>query len=197
LHDLSALERITKIEALTSIGGDLHVSGVPELSQLSGMNSVETVGGLLTLSGPTALQSIPGLKALTSAQAVHLIDHAELRTTVGLSALRHAGIVLVDLDSLQSVPAPDLETTRTLELTRVGLDALDGWSGLTTAEALHVEDNPLLTSIDGLSSLATVSGDLTVRGNALLDEATVWEIIDRITKGGDVRVEDNGALLSD
>ncbi len=191
---LADLVGIEGLDALEELGGDLHIEGVPSLRALTGINALEAVGGDATLTGPTALEALRGLSSLQQAQHLTLVDHPSLRTTPGLSQLERAGISLVDLPALSRTPAPRLVEADAIEVVRVSLTVLDGWDGVTSTEALFIEENPFLSQLDGLSQLGSVSGDAVLRDNLRWPPDLAWSFADGLDVEGALIVEGNGVL---
>jgi hypothetical protein len=72
-----------------------------------------------------------------------------------------------DIDNFQNNHGP---CDRVLKLHIEGADIanLDGLAGLINIHNLHIEHNDVLTSVDGLSSLTSVGGDLWIQNNSQL-----------------------------
>jgi hypothetical protein len=66
----TALSRLTGLESVTSIGGDLSIGGNNGLISLAGLDDLINIGGSLSIgdkfTGNTVLASLAGLDNLTS-----------------------------------------------------------------------------------------------------------------------------------
>lgn len=72
------------------------------------------------------------------------------------------------------------------------LESLDGASKLRAVGALRIDSNYPLRSVEGLSALESVSGDLHIWGNAMLPQAAAKSFADGLTVGGTIEVAMNG-----
>jgi len=74
------------------------------------------------------------------------------------------------------------------------LTSLDGLSNLTTLDGdLEISYNPALTTLDGLSSLTTVDGEMYIHNNECLNQAEAEAFAAGLSAGGAVDVFNNGA----
>jgi hypothetical protein len=139
------------VEKLTSVGGNLEVSGQVLLTTLDGLDSLERIDGGLRLSGNPALANIDALLGVTALGGdltvgpdfgdLHTLNDA-LTNLDGLANLTSLG------GNVEIVGNPELASIAALR----GLTAIPGNVRFVT--------NPRLLSLDGLHNVTTIGGDL-------------------------------------
>lgn len=72
------------------------------------------------------------------------------------------------------------------------LQSLAGAERLRAVGGLTIESNHELASVAGLTALETVTGTLSIVGNAMLPQAMAQQFADGLTVGGQKRVSENG-----
>ncbi len=100
-----------------------------------------------------------------------------------------------DVDGFQSLHGPCDEVVGTLTVSGADITDLDGLSGLTSVHWVEINNNPLLTSIDGLSSVTTYGGPVFVQGNPILPN--VDGLSGMTVLPGGALILSNNLLLSD
>ena len=148
LRDLSGLESLESVEGTLIIGGETDDIGTPILSALTslqGLQGLQTVGGSLLVQFNGELEGLLGLGRLTSVGGELRISlfNRRLRSLAGLEALTTVGGPV----SIRSNAA---------------FTSLEGLNNLTTAGGLLVS-TPAVVSLNGLSSLSSIEGDLTIQ----------------------------------
>jgi len=185
----------------TGITGDVTIQGSDSLTSLSTLACLEDIGGSLQVIG-TALSSVglTGLKTVGGPIVIH--DNTSM-TTLGLPSLESVGgdidvqsngLQLFDLPNLQTLAGglmldeePALTDLQSLGTAVVIGGALDLGNGVGT-------DLPVLSDIDGLSSLVEVTGGLSVTGAAQLENLAGLGNLE--TVGGSVLIAGNALLDS-
>jgi hypothetical protein len=115
----------------------------------------------------------------------------------GLGNLRSIGQDLVVFRPHGSVDLRGLENLETvgreLRITNgAKLESLDGASKLRAVGALRIDSNHPLRSVEGLSSLESVAGNLSISGNTMLPQAAAQSFADGMMVGGETQVGMNG-----
>jgi hypothetical protein len=183
LEEIQSFVTLDSFPQLSSIGGTLRLFGLWYVERIA-FPALTTAGSVVIQHldvMPTA--SLPALT--TMGGALHLEDNAVL-TSFALPVLTKVGkdadvaIRCTGLPVLTSLSAPNLEST-TSGVVLGGLGAQLPTSATTTLAfgglktiggAFNLGDMPRLTSVAGFSALATVQGDMLVRWNDALTEAT-------------------------
>lgn len=162
----------------SGIAGSLTIQGNPSLRGITGFDTLRGVGGGLEIRGNDALEGILGFKNLAAVQGgLVLAENPELEALGGLALLTEVTGALV------------LEAN-------AELDALDGLDGLRDLGAVRIDANPELTDLGALRGVRTITGDVTVTGNASLrrSEIDAWlEAVGKGNIGGAIVVSDNRA----
>jgi hypothetical protein len=159
----SSLTSLVGLESLRTIGGNLTVSGNPNLLRLSGsaLSNLETVGGKIDINGNDALTSAD-LPSLISARSIYISSNLAL---VSLKGFDH----LVTLDSLRVSYNPNLTSIQAFKnLTRVGgLGAPDCPDGCVQCSenngGIFIENyyaGAGISDLSGLANLTEIGGNL-------------------------------------
>ena len=155
----------TNMPALTTVGGDVNIGGTS-----IDMPSLATVGEDLHISSST-LPSLD-MPGLTSVGGTLVIGENVL--------LGHIG--LVNLTQVEEVSIAWNDALSDFDM--LNLVAVSGDFGIS--------GNPSLINLDGLSGLASVGDDLSIRENACLGQDLAVAFSLAVDVGGDVTVEANG-----
>lgn len=160
--------RFLRLPALTRVDGYFQISGNKALVGIDGLTNLSTVRAELSVSGVN-LSNLEGLEGLVTTGGLFL-HNAPLRNLGALGSLREAGyITLQSLPELQNVDGlKNITRTGNLTLDRLGPSNLDGFRNVTQIEDLIVLGGDL-SSLDGLSGLNTISGDVRIKETALRD----------------------------
>ena len=223
LTNLDGLLGLTTVGGSLTIGLVGYLGGMA-LENIDGLSSLTTVGGNLMLFGNNLLNDINGLSALTSAGHVNIYGNSSLTDLDGLGALTFIESLnlnstnLVNIDGLSGLAVTSLSSlyfygNRSLEnldglpslneikgqLSVYGnpaLTSIDGLAAVSSVGQLSILLNSELENLDGLSALTSVGGDLRISDNIKLCQASVDDLLRRITVGGTQNVIDNdGACL--
>ncbi|GAB4570092.1 MAG: hypothetical protein Tsb0020_24650 [Haliangiales bacterium] len=165
---------------LTDVDGSITIANNPSLDQIDGLASVTQIGADLIVSGNAQLTSVDGMTGLTQIGGeLRLADNAALTALDGLNALTSAQQVTIENNGLASLG---------------GLNGLTSVTANVGSEAVTVSNNAALTSIAGLTTLATIDGRLRIEQNLLLTNIAGLAALRTI--GGDLSVVANTALVS-
>lgn len=171
-----ALEDLSGLGALTTVGGDLNIgsggsSGGESFLSLDGLENLNQVGGRLRVRRLVALTDISALSNLVSAGTFNL-DRLE-----SLS-------IAADLENLASVEEINVSETN--------LTVMPNFPLITSlAGDLDVEDNLVMESLGGLESLESIGGSINVNNNPALVSIA---LPDDISFSGELTIQDNSAL---
>ena len=173
--DVESLEGLDK---LTTIGGDLRISGNPYIKNLTCLKSLTSIGGLSITY--TSLTNLSGLENITSFSGNLNIWGNNALTS--LSGLENLTSISGDLD-IGDVNGGNALTNLT------GLDNLTSVGG-----NLYIVWNDTLTSLNGLDNMTSVGGNLSISGNDALTNLSGLENITSI--GGYLEIYSNPALTN-
>jgi hypothetical protein len=156
LHvDSTALQSLTGLANLKSIGVDLSITSNAQLASLTGLSGLQNVTGNMYVNSNQALTNVNALTSLAGvAGYLQFYNNNALTNVGGLTALSTVGNYV----NIQSDNA---------------LTNLDGLINLTSVGGnLQINSNPSLTSIINLikptGKLGTLGGTLNVSSNGLL-----------------------------
>ena len=146
---------ITNLDALISIESiqfGLTIQNNPLLNNLNGLNGLTFInGGALTIKNNESLTTTGALSGLLSFKSLVVEDNPMLLNIDGLEGVRlsRESIVINNNNALLNI---------------------DGLSGLDTVDGIivFIAGNPSLSSINGLSNLQFVAGDLIIRNSQLM-----------------------------
>ena len=229
--DLSGLANVQTISSTLFIQNELSLTSVNGLSNLNSVDSIyfsncpalTSVVDLQTIATINSIQFTNlGITSLAGLQNINALD--QLRITLcsslsdisALSNLSSCSIVYFD-----NIPATDFSAMTTsnideltfnrLEITSIPplgfssnpvlvrlslnnlLADLSNLSTLTTlSDDLSISENPALTNLNGIENITSIGGDLIIReNNALVDISTIDGLV---YVGGTYSVYDNASL---
>ena len=212
ISENGAMTSLRGLDRLTEVHNDLEISGDALLS-LEGLGSLRFAEGLEVHS-----ESLPSLEGLgpvltwrINLSGAALTDVSALADVRGLGSLSLTGITV-----LEQVEVPDAE----LIYLRIGdaprlaslapfagkladglsieilnadtLTSLEGLEGPTTLVGLSLTGNAKLESLDALSTVTKVTGDVTITSNAALPGAAVEAWLAGVEVTGTLTVSNNG-----
>lgn len=169
----------------TIIDDDVYASSAAQLAALAGVGCI--TGQFQIQGNVTDLTPLADLEAVGGDMWIY--NTSALESLVGLSSLRHTGRLFVrnnsELTSLVGLESlARIDTFHLLIDGNPKLVSVDGLSGLTHIEGqIGISDNPLLESLSGLSSIDTVGGSIGVRDNASLPQCEADALVARIGDG--------------
>jgi len=201
--DCDALRSPISLRNLTEVGGGLALEGNQSLLHLAGLAQITSLGGDI---------SIQDNPALPTCDAEYLRDRLELRGWSGAATISGnddggacdctGGVLVGDqsidgpgqIDALAGYRAivGDLSIGQETELE--DLSALSCLTEIVGQLMVRTFETPTLTSLDGLQSLAAVSGDLRIESNLFLESLEGLDGLERV--GGSLHLHDNHQLLS-
>jgi hypothetical protein len=156
-EDAQCLEVVTQIFEVSSQFDTLRdLSGLTRLTRV-GHFSIDQTRGLRSLDGVPALRTV--------------------QETIGLSATKG----LSSIEALRSVD--DFEGDLVL-IDNEDLASLAGLEKVRVLKAMTLLRNAKLSSLDGLSGLVEVKGDVDISSNPSLPEADVTRFLQRVKVGG-------------
>lgn len=202
ITDLSALSNLTDVEGslllrfnfdldslagldhISSVEGNLEVSGNNDLATLSELANVSSLGGSLLIGNNNDLTSLTGLDGLSSvpgdiviSRNDHLISLAALNNISSLGGMLVIAVnnKLTTLAGLESISAVGGNLDISLNEALVSLAGLDN---ITSVDGeITIIFNDILTDITAISNISpgTIS-DLRIRNNPLLAECAVESV---------------------
>lgn len=216
-YKVSMLEnaQLTGLEGLEwMVGGELAVTGSPELSALDGTGAAWLES--LWLSNLPALSSLHGLPAAII-QRVELTDElgiddlamdpataqvgqlwmsgVAVSSMAGMAGVQVAELDARDMPALRSLEGPDWPATMDSVIVAQApeLEDLSGLEGVTTLRyGLALMDNTALRALDGLDGLEQVDEWVQITDNTALPTDEIEAFLARITVGGTTTVSGNG-----
>jgi len=184
LTDLNGLEGLSSI---TNEGSWLSINSNPLLTDVDALSSVTSVAGSLFIGSNASLTSVDGLSGIASfAGDLEIVDNPELTDLDGLSGLKsvhlEGRLVIVRNDALVTLNGLS-------GVISVGDYYLNQGSG----GGLVLAGNASLNSLDGLSNITSIDGDLRIVSTALQN----LDGLSRLTAlGKDVNIHDNAELAN-
>lgn len=198
------VSQLPNFENLVHVEGDVELrinQADWVLEDLSGLSSLMTIGEDLSIglggggSGGEAFLSLSGLENLTQVGG-----RLQIKRLVGLtdiSALSNlVSAQVFELDRLESLSvAADLESLESvvdITVSETNLTAMPNFPLITTLSGdLEVEDNALLEFLGGLDNVQSMSGDIIVSGNP---ELASFDLPVDIQFTGTIDIQNNPSL---
>ncbi|MGB4849955.1 MAG: T9SS type A sorting domain-containing protein, partial [Saprospiraceae bacterium] len=225
---------------LTGIGDYLHI-GVSSIKSIYGLRNLNTIGQYLNIEYCDSLNNLTGLEGITKINYLRLDNNSGMRDMSGLSNLTEAETIslddlpaidgfnnlktvrggfyvsgwrdnvdlleftfppkldsiyyefsISDIDSLKVFPnAPALKYIGNLSIVRTNLKSLEGLSDLEIIDGdLNIIDNPMLKSLDGIRNVGVLNGRLVLDRNEALTNIEALSNInpDSMVTNGDLPV---------
>jgi len=166
------LNNLTGLDNLTSIEGDLDISGNDALESLLGLNNLTSVNGGLSFWYNDSLTNLTGLENLTTIQGDLVIyGQFNLEALTGLNNLYEIeGNLIIGFEN-----DPGGNGGNPLLLNFTGLDNLH-----TVGGDLWIRGNYSLSSLSGLDNLNSIGGNLFIVCNPLLKSLTGLDNLNNI-----------------
>jgi hypothetical protein len=197
------------------IEGFVSVHGY-EITNLNGLNDITSVGGDLGISGCLALQDLSGLENISKIHGSLIIGKTShfnfgnpvLVNVMGLSGLKYIGGDFILMDNGALTDLSGLNKLDTIEGSlclggynlaftygNIALTSISALSGLDyVGGSIMILGNHALTSLTGLENLTRVNGELDVIHCHQLSDLTGLDNITTI--GGSLGIADNNSLTS-
>jgi hypothetical protein len=227
LHGLSSLQNIGKglliggngitslngLNNLTSTGGVIQIDGNPSLVNLDGLNSLTSTGtfsgasmviarnpSLVSLTGLNSLKSLPGRLIINSNNSLSSLNGLDSLTRIDGSLYLVSNPSLSNIDALSALTAIGgsgesllLISNNSLLTNLNGLSSLKSISGTSNTTQLIIDNNSSLVDLTGLSSLEKLQGSLRVSSNPMLQNLDGLGGLTTIS--GSLQITDNNSLL--
>lgn len=151
---------------MTRVVGTIDIFGFDQ-HELAGLRNLVSVEGGLLISGGglTDLSAFECLEEVTNTLGISDADN--LLVPSGMSRLRFGHTVSLSRTGATVMPsfAPDFTLTNNIEVSSnpalTNLDAIAAWKS-TGATAVYIDDNPSLTSVEGLQSVLLSAESISV-----------------------------------
>jgi hypothetical protein len=193
---LAALNRegwlaLDGLEALESVGR-LYIEGLasPSLVPLSNLRVITT--GELTMTSCGGLRDLHGLEGLAGVNLLQLFCD-ELESIAALRLAREMiGLQIQGAKNLSDLGSPEVTTVfYNLVLGGTALRNLDALAKVSSVfGAVVIDNNPDLTSVDGLNQLERV-GSLNLHGNPQLSRLPAFDVLSSLDA---LRIDENAQL---
>jgi hypothetical protein len=171
--DVHRPEDIVALAGCTGLRGSLRF-GDTQLANVDGLEELRTVAGTINFFRNPKLLNVAGLRNLES---------------VGDDFFIHNNPVLADVKGLANLRAVGGELAIHSDLV---LETLAGLERLESVGALNVSGNPELRSLEGLTKLTVIRGDLSIKDNPSLSQAQAQAFATSRSVGGMTEVSGNG-----
>lgn len=201
----SAVDDLSELFNLRSIGGDLTIDDADSLANLDGLHNLESVGGDLRIKNNSNLTDLSQLSKITVVPGdLELFSNSRLATVSGFGSVGSVGgslsvesnQALRNLDGFSGLSAVggDIQIIDNDEYWYTAFD-IDGLSNLgSVGGSLEITGNYYLTDVDALSGLGAINGAVTIQGNGRLTNVSGLGSVASV--GGDLTVQSNSQLSS-
>ena len=212
-----SLASLSGLDNLNAIGGELKIYGCDELTSLSELGNLEMIGGDLTISNNSNLVSLSGLDNIDAGS----IDNLEIYGNISLSACEALslceylanpnGIINVYFNAPGCNSPADIASACGITMSclpygnyhinsQAEIDSFqEDYPGCTDLEGdvFIGEDyyySPDITSLDGLSNVQTIGGDLLIVNCDSLEDLSGLNNLTFV--GGNLRIDADSSLTS-
>jgi hypothetical protein len=182
------LDILSGLDSLASIGGDLSITGT-RLINMSGLDHVTYIGGNILIHGNNHLISLWGLNGLTSITGSITLYGWNVNGNLEGNSL----VSLSGLNNLSSIGG-DLNITK-----NNSLNTLNGLGNLQSVNSLRLGywdqsgGNIFLASLEGLESLSEITGELFIMNNSNLSSLSGLASLSNIS--GNLSISNNQELF--
>lgn len=202
LADLTSLAGLASLEEVT---GDFSILHATELESLKGLENLRSVGGNLSLFSNSKLESFSELSQLQEINGtlaiVGNLKISDLTPFDGLRGVRHLDVRsnshlerLFDMSNIQTlgevqiVANPELINIEELTNTRISalnirsntkLTSLKGLESTTSLRTLQLWQQDLITSMEGLENLGSITDSLILRSNTNLQNLDAMGLLEQ------------------
>jgi hypothetical protein len=198
IRNNAILRNLEGLSHVPSVGGFLYVFDNPSLESIEGLRGIVSIGESLYLWNNDSLTNFDGLRNLSFlGGGLCFSNDDRLQDVSGLSGITHVrGDLHVLLDhELRSLHG--LHNIHTVDGTvflgkwddpaagTIALETLDGLSGLRTVGGnLDISHNQSLYDVSGLLAISSLGGALFLINNAKLPSCAAQELRNRLVEGG-------------
>jgi hypothetical protein len=173
LYNVDTQEKLDALVGCTRLLGSLRV-GDALFTNLDQLESLRFVDGSVNLFRNESLTDIDGLRNLeTVGGELRVGFHPQLIGLNGLASLRSVGALFFVVSNAR-------------------LTTLAGLEQLRSVGPLRIETNSSLRTLQSLSGLQTVAGDLSILLNPMLPQAEAEAFAATVNTSGTVTVSNNG-----
>ncbi len=166
------IRSLDDLAGCTTFRGAIHISDTGHV-RLPFPATLRVIEGRLSFFRNSALIDLRGLENLTSIGGLMLSQHEKLGDISALAGVRVQGEVFVGGND--------------------ALTSLRGLESIEEASLLFIASNTALTSLDGLAGLRRVTGDLTIRSNAVLPQSAAEAFGAKVVVDGKLEIAGNKA----
>ncbi|MFH2114926.1 MAG: fibronectin type III domain-containing protein, partial [Spirochaetota bacterium] len=136
----------------TVIHGDLTITGITTLTDLSPLANLQRIEGTLSIQSNSGLSSLAGLENLAEVTGqIYLTGNPNLTSLAGLGVQGEVG---------------------SINLTNTSLSSLAGLEGITSTGGIYLQGNTALINLAGLAGITSISDGLAVYSHANLTDST-------------------------
>lgn len=158
------IRNLDGLQGLKTVGNELYLNSLSELTSLDGLNNLEEIEGSLTIKNCPNLIQIDALSNLHTVGSVDFAKLPKLESIEGIANVTSA-VKKIDfrrLESLQSISAlRNFERTPDSDLTLNNLNSLpnlNGLEGYAEFQSCYITHCSNLSSIESLSNLKNIGG---------------------------------------
>lgn len=194
------INNLNGLSQITSVAGNLKVSGNTKLTSLKGLNYLNSIGGQFGIWGNSSLENITDLEDLNSINGhLTISNNHSLKNLEGLNKLISVGgfFRVKENDSMTSLNGLGnlFSIGQDLWVVNNGnLKNVNGLENLTSIKGnIMVTENKVLEEIDGLKNLTFIGKSLKVMNNDSLKSLSVLNNVTTI--GGRIKIDNNASLL--
>jgi PKD repeat protein len=171
---ITTMEEFMALGSECGIDGDLVISSIPEVPDLSPLGGILSISGLLSIGAMPDLETLHGLEGLRSVGDLRIVNNGVLTSLEALQNLRRATSVTVQ--------------------NNVRLLAFDGLGQLQEVEGdFTIGLNTAMSDISGLQNLERIGGELKLINNIGIESIGGFR---RLTSVGGLRIISNSRLTS-
>lgn len=181
IEDNQALENLIGLNGLTNISQDFTLTNNDVLLNLVGLNSLQNISRDFIIENNDLLENLSGLNNLDNVgdsedDKFSIISNGSLSSLIGMNAM---------IKFIASFKVEDNNS----------LGGLSGLDNIVKATDIDLINNNLLSNLDPLSNLDTITGALTIAQNQNLIDISAFDNLDDYQILSRLFVEDNHSLM--
>jgi hypothetical protein len=208
LINLGDLESIHGLNELTTITGNLKISGATVLTDLpsspNAFNSLQSIGGVLYIYQNTSLLNISGFSNLREVGNIYISENNKLKDIEGINnIIRSSNITIASCNELETITGfKNLVTLDNISLNMHGalnitynnsLKSIPSFQKLTNIISLYITENYAIEKISGFNNIKEFN-NIKIYKNASLD--TIDGFNGELLNGKNLTISDNTKLKS-